>query len=227
MQKSRHYISRFKKGFTLVELLVTISIFALITTLTLANYPKFNTQTSTIGLAQQIAIAIREAQVYGIAVRNASSTSQVVNQDVYPAYGIFFATTSVATTFGNSTAYSIFYDANVGTGPGPFFRPIGDDYFTSSTELISTTLIQNGNRILSICGVAVGGSTCTPAYAAHVVFRRPNPDAIIKIITTPVTWPFSNPTQVLCSRIDIVIESRDRQYTKTIQVFSSGQINVK
>ena len=101
-----------QNGFTLVELLVTVGIFAVISGITLANYPKFNTQTALTGLAQQIAISIREAQVYGVAVRNSSTTANIATQDVYPAYGIFFATTSAATVNGNATSYSVFFYKN-------------------------------------------------------------------------------------------------------------------
>uniref|UniRef100_UPI002B1DDAC5 pilus assembly FimT family protein n=1 Tax=Pseudomonas glycinae TaxID=1785145 RepID=UPI002B1DDAC5 len=64
MNKNKNTIKG-KRGFTLVELLVTVGVFAVVSGLTLANYPKFNSQTAITGLAQQIAIAIREAQVYG------------------------------------------------------------------------------------------------------------------------------------------------------------------
>jgi prepilin-type N-terminal cleavage/methylation domain-containing protein len=216
-----------QQGFTLVELLVTLSVFTVISALTLANYPKFNNQTAITGLAQQIAISIREAQVYGVAVKNASSTASIVSPNVYPAYGIFFATTSVGTTYGGATSYSIFFDRVTSNGVAPYFRPMGDNYFSDSGELVETVKIQNGSKIVSICGVPTNGSTCDTAYSAFVVFRRPNPDAIIKTITTAGTWPYTTPTLVDCQRLDIVIRSRDQNLTKTIQVYSSGQITVK
>jgi prepilin-type N-terminal cleavage/methylation domain-containing protein len=216
-----------ESGFTLVELLVTLSVFTVMSALTLANYPKFNNQTAITGLAQQIAISIREAQVYGVAVKNASSTASIVAPNVYPAYGIFFATSTVGTTYGNSTSYSIFFDRVTSNGVAPYFRPLGDNFFSDSGELVETVKIQNGSTIISICGVPTSGGACAPAYSAFVVFRRPNPDAIIKTITTSGTWPYTTPTLVDNQRLDVVIRSRDRELTKTIQVYSSGQITVK
>jgi prepilin-type N-terminal cleavage/methylation domain-containing protein len=214
------------KGFTLVELLVTLSVFTVVSAITLANYPKFNNQTAITALAQQIAISIREAQVYGVAVKNSSTTASVVAQNVYPAYGIYFGTTTASTTYGSATAYSVFFDRVTGAGPAPYFKPIGDDYFTDIGELVETVRIQNGNKIISVCGVKLGESVCTPAYGANIVFRRPNPDAIIKIKTDSGTWPYSNPTLYECGRLDITIRSRDQDLIKVIQIYSSGQINV-
>jgi prepilin-type N-terminal cleavage/methylation domain-containing protein len=216
-----------KDGFTLIELLVAMSVFLVITALTLANYPKFNSQTAIAGLAQQVAISIREAQVYGVAVKNSSSTASAAAINVYPAYGIFFASPIANTTYGGETSYSVFFDRTTSTGPGPYFRPLGDDYFTDSAELVETVRIQNGNKIINICGVKVGENTCTDATAVNIVFRRPNPDAIIKIVTDPVTWPFTSPTLYECSRVDITLQSRDNSTTKKVQVYASGQVNIE
>jgi prepilin-type N-terminal cleavage/methylation domain-containing protein len=214
-------------GFTLVELIVTVGVFAVVTSITLANYPKFNSLTALTGLAQQIAIAVREAQVYGVAVKNSSSTASVVTQNIYPAYGIFFALDSANTTYGRSSAYSVFYDTVTGQGPAPYFRPIGDNIFTAEVELVETTRINNGSSIIAICGVESGSSICTPATSANIVFRRPNPDANIVVVTSNTTWPYSSPTLLNCSRVDISIQSKDGAHTKVIQVYSSGQINVQ
>jgi prepilin-type N-terminal cleavage/methylation domain-containing protein len=227
MRTKHKTIYKKNSGFTLVELLVTVGVFAIVSGLTLANYPKFNSQTAITGVAQQIAISIREAQVYGIAVKNSSTTASVVMQNVYPAYGIFFGTPQVGTTYGNATGYSVFFDKVTMTGPAPYFRPLGDNYFTDITELVETTRINNGSTIVSICGVTYTTPlVCTPARAVNIVFRRPNPDAIINIVTAG-TWPFTSPTLLDSSRVDITIRSKDQAETKVIQVFSSGQINVQ
>ena len=212
----------------MVELLVTLSVFTVISALTLANYPKFNNQTAITGLAQQIAISIREAQVYGVAVKNASSTASIVSPNVYPAYGIFFATTSVGTTYGNDTAYSVFFDRVTSLGAPPYFRPLGDNFFSDSGELVETVKIQNGSKIVGICAVPTSGSSCNAVDSAFVVFRRPNPDAIIKTVATGSgTWPYTTPTLIDNQRLEVTIRSRDQNITKIIQVFSSGQITVK
>ncbi|OHB24234.1 MAG: hypothetical protein A2542_02515 [Parcubacteria group bacterium RIFOXYD2_FULL_52_8] len=73
-------------GFTVIELVVTLAIFVVMTTIVLANYPKFNDKIGLEVLAQNIALSIREAQVYGISVR----AENVLQENLAPAYGIHF-----------------------------------------------------------------------------------------------------------------------------------------
>ena len=56
---------RFKKtaGFTLIEMIVVIAIFGIVTTIILANLPTFRDRSSLDLVAQEVAINIRGAQV--------------------------------------------------------------------------------------------------------------------------------------------------------------------
>ncbi|MBI2004934.1 prepilin-type N-terminal cleavage/methylation domain-containing protein [Patescibacteria group bacterium] len=55
-------------GFTLVELLVVVSIMLIITSTLLLQQRKFNSATLMRTLAYNIALSIRQAQVYGTSV---------------------------------------------------------------------------------------------------------------------------------------------------------------
>ena len=61
-----------RRGFTLIELLVVVAIIVVITGLILANSNKFGGQTMLQNLSYDIALSLREAQVYGISVRSNS-----------------------------------------------------------------------------------------------------------------------------------------------------------
>jgi len=54
-----------KAGFTMVEMLVVIAIFGIVTTILLFNLPTFRNQASLDLVAQEVAITIRGAQVFG------------------------------------------------------------------------------------------------------------------------------------------------------------------
>ncbi len=56
-------------GFSMVELMISIGIFMLITGILLANFPSFSSKISLENLAYEIALSIREAQIYGLSVK--------------------------------------------------------------------------------------------------------------------------------------------------------------
>ena len=88
----KHIFKKFRsgvqKGFTLIEMMVVLAIFLLISGITLANYPAFNSRVSISTLANGIAVSIREAQVYGVSVKNATTSAL----GLYPSYGVYFNT---------------------------------------------------------------------------------------------------------------------------------------
>ncbi len=55
-----------QKGFTLIELMITVSIFAIMTALLVAKYGAFNNGVLLTNLAYDIALNIRSAQSYGL-----------------------------------------------------------------------------------------------------------------------------------------------------------------
>jgi len=83
--KYKNYSKQQQKGMTLVELLVVLSIFALITGLIMFDYGSFKSATSTQNLANDIALSVRKAQSYAIGVRGVGATFQY-------GHGIHFTT---------------------------------------------------------------------------------------------------------------------------------------
>ena len=84
-------------AFTLIELLVVIGIIVLVSAAMLANMNKFGGAALTQNLAYDIALSMREAQVYGIAVQNVRGSAGFT-----PAYGMYF-----------NSAYSILQKAKM------------------------------------------------------------------------------------------------------------------
>src|SRR3989344_6847475 len=76
------------RAFTLVELVVVLAIFTLISSVVLANHSRFNGSVLLGSLAYDIALSIREAQVYGLSVKQ--HTVAGVGQ-FQIGYGIHFA----------------------------------------------------------------------------------------------------------------------------------------
>lgn len=187
-------------GFTLIELLVSIGIFTLITTIAVMNHSRFNGTIVLTNLAYEIALSVREAQFYGITVRQASTASvdPLLPVRFDSGYGIHFDTAT------DPTSYILFEDKEP------------RDRVYNPGEAVETFRIQKGNRIGRIC---VQGPCTSPANFVNVLdvsFMRPNPDSYI--YANGVTFPrYAN--------AEICVKSPNGAYRKVV-VESTGQISV-
>ncbi|MDP1624896.1 MAG: prepilin-type N-terminal cleavage/methylation domain-containing protein [bacterium] len=147
------------KGFTLVELLVSISIFTVITSVAVFNHAQFNGSVLLTNLAYEIALSVRQAQFYGITVRQ----STVMPGAFDSGYGIRF-------DLGESvTRYSLYED-----------RLPQNHVYDGAGELLESFQIQKGNRISKILVTSGSGSPVT-ANIVDISFIRPNPDTYITV----------------------------------------------
>jgi len=191
-----HYPSS-RSGFTLIELVVTLGIFTVMTAMVLANYPAFNTRIARDVLVQNIALSIREAQVSGTSIRS--------------TVGVTGANTGVAGSFGmhfhdnDPKNYYLFTDRQVGDGilyPADTLGcPLSVSQYNDDDppECIERYSIASGpSKILFSCGNYIGNrrADCdaaasdttnnqnvqTQAYKLtnlNILFKRPNPEAYI------------------------------------------------
>ncbi|MBP9757776.1 MAG: prepilin-type N-terminal cleavage/methylation domain-containing protein, partial [Candidatus Pacebacteria bacterium] len=75
-----------RAGFTLIEMLVVIGIIVVISGVILANNSRFGGVVQLQNLAYDIALSVRQAQVYGISVQRFNSSDTFAS-----AYGMHFA----------------------------------------------------------------------------------------------------------------------------------------
>jgi len=144
------------RGFTLVEMLVVMAIFVILTTVTLANNSQFGGRITLETLAYDIALSVRQAQVYGIAVQRFGDTGS----DFGRGYGVHFETASPAT-------YQLFADTFSGDG------------IYNDGELVRETTLRGGYRIVDLCIRSNGTETCGIAEL-DILYKRPEPDAYIR-----------------------------------------------
>lgn len=149
-----------KQGFTLVEMMVSIGIFTAITSIAVFNNARFNSSILLTNLAYDVALSIRQAQVYGTTVRQDS------NQGFNSAYGVLFKASG---ELGGS--FYVFEDPDkngfCGTDP---------EDACSGNDLLETYTFKNGNRISKIN--IISNSTWTTSDLA-LSFRRPNPSPFV------------------------------------------------
>ena len=151
-----------KAGFTLIELMITITIVTLVTGIVMANYSSFNSVVLLKSQAYELALDLRSAQVYGVSVGGTTNSFR-------GAYGIYFDVAN-----GNQNQYVLFQDQSGGvTRQYDAGEEIGDIY-----------TIDSRFEIFDICTPNRGAEDCS-ADQASVAFQRPDFDAHIWTNTVP------------------------------------------
>lgn len=180
--KHLEYSSR-KSGMTVVELMVVLAIFMLITGLTIFDYGRFRSSVSLQNLADDIALSIRRTQSYAIGVQG--SLNSFSN-----GFGIHFSTLapSDVALAGSNKSFIIFSDIADKDG----YQNKVYDYRISDTsvcdkstlafgnECIDLLKINSSDEIVSLCpNSSKNPEDCTTKGYADIVFLRPNPNAHI------------------------------------------------
>jgi len=187
-----------KAGFTMIELLVVLGIFAAIMAVALFNQAGLNSSILLTNLAYETALAVREAQTYGIGVRASGSSGT----DFDKGYGVYF-------DVSNLSKIVIFKDTD------------GDNFYDESGgELQSVYQVQNtrGNKIASI---NFGNSPVLSTGWVSIMFKRPNPEASFYTYSTP-----SLPSSSTPGPINIIVSSADGTNCRSVIVEVTGQIRV-
>lgn len=194
-------IVRGTKAFTLIEMLVVIGIMVLISGLILANNNRFGGVVLLQNLAYDIALSIRQAQVYGIAV-------QRFNSSFSAGYGMHFQVYGGA----GQSAYVLFADA---LSPENGFYDCPEPG-TVNCELVQSTSIASGYRVTQLCVTPPGGLERCDITSLDVTFKRPEPDAYIR----------SSQVSGINESGEIHVTS-PRGDTKRISIQANGQISVQ
>lgn len=191
------------KGFTLVELLVTVTIFIVMTALLVARYGSFNDGAILSSTSYDIALALRDAQSYGVNVQGKTvSGSQSFN---YP-YGIHFNTIP-----NTNNQFVLFADSN------PLAAPDGV-YTAAADTLITSYMMQNGSFVSSLCAGSGPGTPCKSTTLLDISFKRPDPNAIIES---------EGNKSIQYAYAEIQIKSGTGTGSRTIVVRETGEIAVQ
>ena len=147
------------RGFTLIELAATITIFTIIGSLALARYPEFSQRAALTKTAQEIALALRKAQSLSLGVRGTGAGPLQ-----FPSYGVRFQLAAPREFF-------IFADVN------------GDNRYTASDAIIERFAINFSPSIFQIC---TGEETLSIPDCSHtaldIVYSRPQASSQFPVI---------------------------------------------
>jgi prepilin-type N-terminal cleavage/methylation domain-containing protein len=202
--KSRLNNRRFKKGFTLIEFMLAVAIFVILTSLISVNARKFGTNVLITNLAHEIAVTIRQAQVYGIGARNSGAGN------FSRSYGLHIDSHSLNT-------YILFVDLNgdnsydTGANTATGCRP--------NMECLSMWRIDQENVISNFC---VGNASCLSAGlvdAMDIIFKRPNPE--------PIVYGYLSGVKSAPNLVGSISVVSPQGIFKTVSVLASGQVSVQ
>lgn len=183
-------------GFTLAEMVVVLGIVALIGTVTITRYRDFENSALLTTLAQDIALSVREAQLFGISVRG-------VGGNFDAGYGIFFSLNA-------PTSYILFADT---------FPANGDSVYGDSDIEVNVYTLSNGYAITDIR--QVGGPSNEEYEELHLVFRRPDPDSEVMLKREGGVGYLNRTGSTI--EVDITSPGGD---VRTVRVSSTGQISI-
>lgn len=192
-----------RSGFSLTELLITMTIFVTLSVVLLVNYNTVSVRMALDNEAQEVALWVREAQAYATGVRAQGGT-------LYATYGIYVDSTTPDRfvmfvdkfdAMGNFSTPNRRYDANASV-----CGSVG-------SECLKTVILPAGIRLSAI--TVANPLPPTATQSVHIAYTRPNPDALITDTLGAISGQAS--VQIISPKGN----------TRTILVMNSGQIAVQ
>ncbi len=196
-------------GFTLVEMMVVVAIIIVVTSVILFKQSKFSSDILVTNAAYEVALSIRQAQVYGISSKQTASNLNV-------GYGINL--TSPVTNF-----FTIYSDSGNGNIVNPYsFIYNSSGACTGEYCSVGAPTLTQGQTIKRFCVVGNSGTLCSSGTAQSITsldigFIKPKPEAIIHDSTSI--------TNTDAAAI-IVVASALGDKCRVVRVTSIGQISV-
>jgi prepilin-type N-terminal cleavage/methylation domain-containing protein len=187
------------RGFGLVELMVSISIMTLVSTVILVKNRSFNNALLLRNQAYEIAFTLRQAQLLAVSGTKESATSS--NQ-----YGVHF---DIQTSSTDGKYRTFRDDINSGTNKG---------WYTVDDSTIGLSSLDSRYKIVDF--IDSDGDSLDTDFLS-VTFVRPNFDALFK---TAAGTSFPGPVYIVISPRDsnyTVVPNR------LIEVTSTGQISIQ
>lgn len=151
-----------QKGFSLIEVLVALSIGVIIMTAFIGLGSYSGSQSAVTNAAYDVALLIREAQA-----RSVGTVGDAAGADFTSGYGVYITTTS--------SKVLLFRDSN------------SNDAYDTNETVVSTISIRNGTLWKQICGIPSGGGSQICNTTFSIVFHRPNTDAVMKLSGTSLS----------------------------------------
>ena len=214
------------QGFSLIELLVAVSIITIISAIALFNQAKFSSDILITNMAYELALTIRQAEVFGISSKGTSVESVISSEQYRVGYGVHFTTAEPG-------SLHTFLDKPRGPASAPGQDVEFDFQYDANTDPLMTTIdLTQGEKIRRFCVRDMASAWhCSDEGSAStldIVFVKPNPDAFLSFYhTTEQSCHYTdNVPSCIYDQAKIVIESGLGDKCRTVRVWITGQISV-
>ncbi len=198
------------RGFSLVELLVSIGIMVAILTVVAFGQRGYTEVSSLTNLADDIAVTISQAQAYGVAVKEVGTGTA----NFSAGYGVSL---SLREAEGK---YTYIYFADIGTDPNGAYD---GDLSCAAAECLEKISIGRGNYIDEFCEIRTQGvDRCTDARRVDISFKRPETGANLLLINSG-GQSYATPN---LEGVEIKLKSPGG-LTKSVIVYLTGQVSVQ
>ncbi len=216
------------EGVTLVELLVVIFIFVVISGITIFDYGKFRSSLSVQNLADDIALSLRKAQGYAIGVHSEDSGFNI-------GYGVHFTLNPdvVENQYsGTNSSFVLFSDMGISEDKmynpdNQCGNPSANDECLEMLNIASTDIITGIQYFPD--GALITKDT-NPEGTLDIVFKRPNPEPIFcyktALSNNSCAAGFDNIANPITS-VEITLSTVSAPtVSKKLKISNNGQISV-
>ncbi|MFA6050814.1 MAG: type II secretion system protein [Candidatus Paceibacterota bacterium] len=228
-----------QSGLSFIELIVVVAIMGIISTIVLFRQARFSSDILITDMAYQIALAIRQAEVYGISSKQADTGSALTAFKA--GYGVLFSPLLSQGTLSENgaSAFALYIDTPLYSSLTPGTNAEFNYVYNPGVDVLLDPYpvrLTQGQKIREYCGrlTSTGAWQCW-SYADPILlstnkvltitFVKPNPEAHIRMGTSEGSdgYTYSNDSY---DKAKIVVESSLGDKCRSISVSFSGEISV-